>query len=163
VLVYFYPASFPAQQIIGLAIGLVGMLANALASILGRSANRSRAWSPYTVTIVSMGVGSGALLLAGLVVEGLPVLGLRELAIVGWLALVHTALAFTLWNHTLRTLTAVESSVINGTMLIQIALLAWIFLDERITSQGIVGLALAAAGVLVVQLSRGVVIDPETE
>ena len=34
----------------------------------------------------------------------------------------NTALAFTLWNGALRTLSAMESSLINGTMLVQIAL-----------------------------------------
>ena len=46
-------------------------------------------------------------------------------------AVVNTAFAFTVWNHTLRTLTAVESSVMNNTMLIQVAVLAWLILDEK--------------------------------
>jgi len=50
-----------------------------------------------------------------------------------WLALVNTAFAFTIWNLTLRTLTATESSVINGTMLFQIAILAWIFLGRGVS------------------------------
>jgi drug/metabolite transporter (DMT)-like permease len=41
--------------------------------------------------------------------------------IIGWLSVINTAFAFTLWNHTLRTLTAVESSVMNNTVLVQIA------------------------------------------
>ena len=40
-------------------------------------------------------------------------------------------------------------------MLIQIAILAWVFLGERLTVQGIAGLALAAIGMLVVQVRRG--------
>ena len=68
--------------------------------------------------------------------------------------MVNTALAFTLWNLTLRELSAVESSIINSTMLIQIAILAWIFLGERITWQEGAGLLLAGAGVLLVQLRR---------
>ena len=39
-------------------------------------------------------------------------------------------------------------------MLIQIAILAWIFLDEPLTGQEIVGIVLAAVGILVVQLKR---------
>ena len=45
----------------------------------------------------------------------------------------NTAFAFTLWNHTLRTLTAVESSIIGNLMLPQIAVLAWVFLGEALT------------------------------
>ena len=45
-----------------------------------------------------------------------------------------------------------ESSIINGTMLIQIAVLAWIFLGEAITIQEGIGMIIAATGALLVQL-----------
>ncbi|MDO9489806.1 MAG: EamA family transporter, partial [Sphingomonadaceae bacterium] len=64
------------------------------------------------------------------------------------------AFAFTLWNHTQRTLGATESSLINNTMLVQIAILAWLFLGERPTLLQLAGLAVAAAGILIVQLPR---------
>jgi drug/metabolite transporter (DMT)-like permease len=74
--------------------------------------------------------------------------------IVCWLAVVNTALAFTLWNLTQRTLSAVESSIVNNTMLIQIAVLAWIFLGERLGWKEVAGLTVAALGVLLVQLGE---------
>ena len=67
--------------------------------------------------------------------------------------MINTALAFTLWNHTLRRLTAIESSLINNTMLVQIAVLAWIFLGEPIGARQASGLLLAILGVVLVQLS----------
>jgi drug/metabolite transporter (DMT)-like permease len=109
---------------------------------------------PLTVTVVSMGVGAPALLVAGVATQSLPPLTPLNWAFVLWLAVVNTAFAFTLWDHTLRTLTAVESSLINSTMLIQIAVLAWFFLDEPLTAPKILGLALAGVGVLVAQLRR---------
>jgi len=48
----------------------------------------------------------------------------------------------------------VESSVINNTMLIQIAVLAWVFLGEGLNGRAIAGLALAGAGTLIVQVRR---------
>jgi drug/metabolite transporter (DMT)-like permease len=48
----------------------------------------------------------------------------------------------------------VESSLINNTMLIQIALLAWLFLDESLSLKGVIGITAAAAGVMLVQLTR---------
>lgn len=152
-LIYFWPVSFPAQEVFGLVVGLVGMLANAFSGVLGRYVNRDGAIAPIIVTAISMGIGSVVLLGAGLMTEGMPTLRLSDWALIVWLAVVHTALAFTLWNVTLRTLSAVESSVINNTMLVQIALLAWLFLGEAITAQGVLGLLLAAAGILVVQLT----------
>jgi drug/metabolite transporter (DMT)-like permease len=71
---------------------------------------------------------------------------------IAWLAVVNTAIAFTLWNRTLRTLTAAESSVLNGTMLVQVALLAWLFLDENLTLRQVAGMALAGVGAVAVQI-----------
>ena len=74
------------------------------------------------------------------------------LGLIAALALVNTALAFTLWNLTLRVLSAAESSVINNTMLIQIAVLAWLFLGESLDGKAIAGLLLAAAPGVAAQL-----------
>ena len=73
-------------------------------------------------------------------------------AIVAWLAVVNTAFAFTLWNHTLRTLSAVELSVINSLMMPQIAILAFVFLEETLSAKEIWGLILVGIGVLIVQV-----------
>ena len=99
-----------------------------------------------------MGIGSILLLSMGIPIQGLPALGAVHWAMAGWLAVVNTAVAFTLWNYSLRSLPATESSVINDSMLVQIAVLARIALGERRTGQEIVGLALAGAGMLLVQL-----------
>lgn len=154
VLLFFYPLSRLGGDALGLAIGLVAVLATALAGIIGRGVNRTHRLDPLSVTLVSMGIGSIVLLLAGLLLEPFPRLSLQSWLIILWLALVNTAFAFTLWNHTLRTLSAVESSVINNTMLIQITLLAWLFLDETLTWRKATGLALVAGGTLLVQLRR---------
>ena len=151
-LLYFYPAELPAGQLLGLGIAVFGLIANAAAGIVGRSVNRAGRLRPLTVTVVSMGAGSVLLLGSGTALQGLPQLGPGSWAIVVWLAVVNTAFAFTLWNHTLRTLTAMESSIVNNTMLIQIAALAWIFLGESLGVKEIAGLLLAATGVLAVQL-----------
>lgn len=99
-----------------------------------------------------MGAGSVLLLAAGFAVERMPALDFNSWGILLWLALVNTAFAFTLWNHTLRTLTAMDSSIINGTMLIWIPVLAVLFLGETITGREIAGLILAGLGTLIVQL-----------
>lgn len=154
IVIYFYPVAIPASQIVGLVIVIVGVLANAASSLLGRSVNRAGDVSPLLVTVVSMGIGAIVLLVSGVLIQGFPRLNLTHWGIIGWLAVVNTALAFTLWNHTLRTLSAMESSIINSTMLVQIAVLAWLFLGERLTWQEIVGMALAGVGALIVQLRR---------
>ncbi len=151
-LIYFLPLSEDARWA-GLAVGGVTLLANASGSLLGRSVNRRGDLHPLVVTTLSMGIGSLLLVVTGLLAEGVPRLDAGAWGIVIWLAVINTALAFTLWNHTLRRLTAIESSLINNTMLIQIAVLAWIVLGETISLRQAVGLGVATLGVLVVQLA----------
>jgi drug/metabolite transporter (DMT)-like permease len=100
-----------------------------------------------------MSIGSVILLLVGLTIEGFPSLSIKSWGIIVWLAIVHTAFAFTLWNNTLRTLSAVESSIINNTMLVQIAILAWLFLGESLTPLAVFGLVLVVIGTLIVQVA----------
>lgn len=152
--IYFQPLRFPVAEMIGLGVMVVGLFGNASASILGRRFNRGDALSPLAVTTVSMSLGSLVLLTSGVTVQGLPRISLQNWLIIGWLAVVNTAFAFTLWNHTLQTLSAVESSIINNTMLIQVAALGWVFLGESLTTIDVLGLLLVAAGALLVQLAR---------
>ena len=152
VLVYFSPTAEQSGNVLGFALAGFTVLANAFAAVLGRSVNRGGKISPLVVTVISMGVGSILLLGIGLFFQGLPPISPSVWVTIVWLAVVNTALAFFLWNKTLQILSAVESSIINNTMLIQIAMLAWIFLGQQITVYGIAGLAFAAAGILLVNL-----------
>jgi drug/metabolite transporter (DMT)-like permease len=77
---------------------------------------------------------------------------------------VNTAFAFTLYNHTLKTLTAIESSVIVNLLLVMVAAMAWIYLGEALDLRQVIGLGLATAGVVLVQVAsrlgrRGPVAD----
>ncbi|MDW3218992.1 MAG: DMT family transporter [Acidimicrobiales bacterium] len=139
---------------IGLTAAIIGLAANVGGSLLGRTVNRTQSTSPIIVTTVSMSIGAALLVLAGLVVEGLPSITLRAGLIIAWLAIVNTAFAFTLWNLSLRRLSAIESAGINNTMLLQIAVLAWWFLDESPGWIGLVGVAVVSAGVFLTQLRR---------
>lgn len=151
VMVFFYPINIPTQEMTGLFIIMIGVVSNALATILGRAINRTSHLPTLTVTVVSMGIGSILLLTAGLITQGLPSLSLNSWAIILWLAVVNTAFAFTLWNVTLRTLSAMESSIINNAMLIQIPIFALIFLGESISLQKLFGMVTAGIGILTVQ------------
>ena len=152
VLVYFFPGEFSGAQWLGILFALISLGANIGGSILGRSVNKNGRYSPLVVTVVSMGFGSILMLIIGLATQGLPEISVISWGIILLLAVVNTAFSFTVWNYTLQTLTAMESSIINSTMLMQVAILSWVFLGERLTEKEIVGLILATAGVLIVQL-----------
>ncbi len=154
IFVYFFPVSLSSNQTLGLIVMTIGVLANSGSAILGRDINRSGKHHPLVVTVISMGIGAVLLLITGIIVQGFPAINFTTILYLFWLALINTALAFTLWNISLRSLTAMESSIINGTMLIQIAVLAWIFLGESITIKEIGGMAIATVGALLVQIKK---------
>ncbi len=149
---YFHPVDLTMGQFVGIVVVLVSMLAYSVAAILGRGIARSRTVSPLLMTVVSMGAGSIVLLAGGLSVEGLPSISLTNWLIVLWLSVVNTSFTFVLWNRTLQTLTAVESNIISNAMLVEIAVLAWLFLGERLTPLDFAGLGLVVMGTLMVQL-----------
>jgi drug/metabolite transporter (DMT)-like permease len=153
---YFGPFEVPDGAELGFVAAGICMLAAASSSHLGRGLARDaigRLGGPIGLTSTSMAIGGAALLIVGVALEGWPRLDLTGWLIVAWLAAVNTAFAFTLWNHTLRTLTAVESSVVNNTMTIQIAILAIVVLGERLGPMQLLGLLLAATGAALVQVA----------
>jgi drug/metabolite transporter (DMT)-like permease len=152
--IYFLPFVIATSAFIGLAMAVLGVLANSAASLQGRQVNRDLGLPPLLVTFISMGIGAILLLGTGLIFQGFGQPTLIDWGIIGWLAVVNTALAFTIWNATLRTLTAVESSILNSLMMPQIALLAVLFLGERLSVKEIIGLVLVGIGVIVVQLKQ---------
>jgi drug/metabolite transporter (DMT)-like permease len=138
--VYFYPSLVPEGRALGMLVAVISVAATSLGSILGRGFNRRADLPPLTITVVSMGIGSLLLLITGLAVEPAPTLGWQQWGLVLWLALVNTAFAFTLWNRTMQVLSATESTMINNTMLVQIAVLAWLFLGERPGPKELIGM-----------------------
>jgi drug/metabolite transporter (DMT)-like permease len=152
VAVYFLPFTHALGSGPGILVALLCVAANVASSLLGRSVNREAALDPLSVTTVTMGIGAALLLTAGVAFQGIPRLSLQAWAILLWLAVVNGAVAYTLWNLSLKDLTATESSMINNTMLFQIAILAWAFLDEGLGWKSIAGIVVAAAGTALAQM-----------
>ncbi|MHB8853799.1 MAG: DMT family transporter [Ignavibacteriaceae bacterium] len=159
IIAYFFPISIVENKALGLAAMSAGVLANAGSAVIGRNINRNKDISPIVITFISMGIGASFLIIIGLLFGGFPKISFKTWMYLLWLAVINTAFAFTLWNHTLRTLTAMESSIINGTMLIQIAVLAWFFLGESISVHELIGMLIAAFGAILVQTKKKTVIN----
>lgn len=154
VIIYFQPVNLPTAALIGLAVVIIEVLANALSSIMGRSLNRDRTMPAVVVTVVSMTVGAAILLCTAAFAEGLAPLSMTSVFFILWLGIVNTALAFPIWNHAMRTLRAIDMTLINSTMLPQITLLAVFILGDRPEPLDWLGLALVGLSALFVQLSQ---------
>jgi len=152
VLVYFYPLDMVGISILGLLIGIFSLLANSLSSIIGRAINRVQDTPALVVTGISMSIGSLFLLVLGLTTEVVTPLSFSSWMLILWLAVLNTAVAFTLWNKAMRDLRAIDTALINSTMMPQIILLSIAFLGEFPDLMGWIGLLLLAVGITAVQI-----------
>ncbi len=151
VLLYFYPLDFVGVSIIGIIIGLLSLLANSASALIGRAINRAKDTPSLVVTGIMMSVGSIFLMLFGLSTEPIAPLSVMSWIYILWLAIVNTALAFTLWNRAMRVLRAIDMTLINSTMMPQIVILSIIFLAEYPGLLDWIGLILLALSVGAVQ------------
>jgi len=152
IFLYFFPLQIIDNNWLGILIALGCLFFNIIGSLLSRRINRGARMNAYIVSTVSIGVGGPMMLLAGIIMNGMPVFNNEGLVILGWLAVINTAVAFPLWNFSLQTLTAMESNIISNTMLIYVTILAYIFLGEQLTSQQEIGLILTGVGAVLVQM-----------
>jgi O-acetylserine/cysteine efflux transporter len=151
---YFYPVDFIAGEIIGFIVILISLFANAASSLLGRAINRTKSAPALVVTSLSMSIGSVFLLGFGFLTEELTILSITSIIYILWLALFNTALAFTMWNHAMQNLRAVDTALINCLMLPQIVFLSILFLGEIPSLMDWIGIGLVAIGVFMVQLNQ---------
>ncbi len=154
VIIYFQPWSMNEVNPLGLLIVSIGVLANAISAVMGRAINKESKTSPWLITGVSMSFGSLILIVSGILLEDIQSLSPLSMFYIIWLSVVNTAFAFTIWNNAMRTLRAMDISIINGTMLPQIVLLSILFLGELPDFLEIGGLILVGLGALMVQLNQ---------
>lgn len=147
----FFPARPQGAEVIGIALAAVTAAGVAASNLLTRFLMRDRTLSAPQVSMISMGIGSSLLLVISLASETWPSFSWTSVLILAWLALVNTALAFTLWNRVLRTLTALEGGVIANAQIVEVAIMAWIVLGERMELPRILAALLILAGVTLVQ------------
>jgi len=151
VILYFLPLDFVGVSILGLFVALISLLANSGSAILGRAINREKDTPTLVVTGIMMSIGSLFLIVFSLVFEPRVSLSSMSWFYILWLALFNTALAFTLWNRSLRVLRAIDMTLINSTMMPQIVILSIVFLGEFPDFIDWIGLIILAISVTAVQ------------
>ena len=150
----FFSAPLSGSSLLGVLITLISGIGWAIYLVSVRLLFVNEKINPLGLTAFSMGLGTIALSLAAYYIEGSSGISLTSWAIIVWLGVVNTALAFFLWNHALQRLEAFEISVLQNTMLVQIAILSWIFLGEQLTVMKVIPMALVFVGALIVQLRK---------
>lgn len=149
--VLFFSPGLSAEEPLGLGVAASGLLAFAVFGILGREAARGGRVDTFTLTALPLGFGGGLLLLLAFSLEGVPSLSLASCSIVLWLALINTALATLLYNHSLQVLTALELNTLLNFIPLETALLASLLLGEQLRIRQAIGMVIVILGVAVVQ------------
>ncbi|MFH0849950.1 MAG: EamA family transporter [Candidatus Bathyarchaeota archaeon] len=149
----YFGGRIEAGNLLGVAITLLSGLGWAVYLVAVRRFFADRNITPLALSAFAM--ASGTVLIAGsaAVFEGLRPVSPQSLVIILWLGVVNTAAAFFIWNRALAKVGAFEISILQNTMLIQIAVLSWMFLGETLSSTKMLGMGLVFTGVLIVQLS----------
>ncbi|HET7011430.1 MAG TPA: DMT family transporter [Anaerolineales bacterium] len=150
----FFPALPEGGEALGAGLALVAAVGGAAGNLLTRHLMRDHPLRAGDVSMISMGIGSTLLLLVSRFVEPFPTLTWSSVALLLWLSLINTALAFTLWNLALRTLTALEGGVIANAQIVEVALMAWFILGEQLAGIRIVAALVILLGVTLVQWRR---------
>ena len=143
--------SLKGEQV-GVLIVAIGGIAWAIYMIIIRRIQRANKLNSLRLTSITMGIGSAGLFTLAILFEGLKPISLNAVIMILWLSIVNTAFAFFLWNHALKFIRPYELSIIQSSMLVQIAILAWFFLGEPLTSVMLGGIVLVIIGVLLVQI-----------
>ncbi len=147
----FFSSGLQFGEPIGIVIVFVGLIGFMLFGILGREIAKVKQLDTLTLTTIPLAIGGGVLLLIALPLEGMPILSTKSIGTVLWLAIVNTALAYVLYNHSLQILTALEMNVMLNIAPLGTALLAWWLLSERLGFVQIIGIMVVIVGVIFVQ------------
>ena len=149
---YIYFGGDLSYNITGFMITLASGLGWAAYLVLGRRLFKDKRIDALSLTAFSMSFGTVFMVILAFIFEGVPVVSYSSWGIILWLGLLNTAVAFFLWNRSLQKVDAFQISILQNTMLIQIAILAWIFLGEQITPEKILPMTLVFTGALIVQV-----------
>ncbi len=81
-------------------------------------------------------------------------ISINVLMILLWLGVVNTALAYTIWNHSLKYLKAFQASIIQSMILIEVLILSLIFLNESVNILKLSGILVLTGGVILVNFKE---------
>ncbi len=152
--VLFFSPGLSAGDPLPVGVVSLGVVAFAIFTSMSRGLAREGQIATLSMTALPLGIGGSLLLLGALPLER-PVLPPAEgWAVVLWLALINTALAYLLYNHSLRILTVLESNALLSLSPLGTAVLASHLLGEQVTAWQVIGLVVAMLGVFLVQWRR---------
>lgn len=150
----FFPAVPSGDEAIGVMLAAIAAISIGGSNLIQRRVMRSGVISSLDATMLPMALGSVLLLGVALVVEDFPTLDADAIVLLLVLGIVNTAFAFTIWHSAMKVLNALHAGVIASAQIVEVAVLAWWFLGESLSSARIIGSIVVVAGIAVVHISK---------
>ena len=147
----FFSVGVKPGEPLGLILMGVALLNFTVFGILGRNTARAQTVDTLSLTAYPLAIGGGLLLVAAIVIEGIPHASLQTWGFILFLAAINTALAYVLYNHSLQVLTAFQMNVMLNLAPIWTAIMGWFFLNEHLTLLQFTGMIVVIVGVGLVQ------------
>ncbi|MBB6454624.1 drug/metabolite transporter (DMT)-like permease [Salirhabdus euzebyi] len=154
VILFNYPFHFDVNDILGIVFVLLSSIGYAVHLSFTRHLVKREHYTTNQLVMAPMGIGALCMLSYGFLVEGIPNITIELVFIVLWLGIVNGSIAFTLWAWSQKYLEAFQSSVINNLMLIEIALLDVMILNQSFSVLQSIGLIIAFATIIFVSLHK---------
>lgn len=110
--------------------------------------------NPKTLMVVPMFSGAVILLIVALFVETLPVFSVELVLIILYLAIVNGGTAFYMRTWSQKYLTTFESSSITNLMIIEIAIMDFIFFRQNLNTNQIVAILIVFVTIVSIQFSK---------
>ncbi len=139
---------------VGVAAGLAGAAAMAGGVVLTRAWGRPEGVGDLAFTGWQLTAGGLVILPIAVIAEGVPTV--PSWAAFGgylWLGLLNTALGYVLWFRGLRSLQAVQVSLLATLSPVTAAILGWVALGQALTPLQLAGMVVALGGIVAGQLA----------
>ena len=147
----YFPHDIMGARLTGILLNVLSSVLGAIAIVLTHIAVNRLGMASLNLTAFSMTAGSSILFVFALVHDRFFIPSTEQILWIAFLAIVNTAFAFALFNHTLKTLGAFEVTVLQDSMIIQIGILSALFLGEAITPAMALGMFVVICGIVLVQ------------
>jgi len=149
-LLFFLPGMNNQEPLAFVALAIT-VFSFSVFPVFSRKFARERRLDTMTLTSIPLGIGGGAMLILGFIADGLPSMPLHAWGVVLGLGTVNTFIAYLLYNHAMRHLTAVQVNVMLNLSPVGTAFIAWGTLGETINPLQMFAMFMIISGAILVQ------------
>jgi drug/metabolite transporter (DMT)-like permease len=154
----FFPEPPQGGELVGIIMILVSITGIAYTNNIARklAIETENKISNNIISALAILIGGSVAVVIYLIVDGWPPYVPRW---TDWLVIIYAgifmrAMGLTIWNLILRTLRSYEASILGASTVIWTSILAVIFLNETLTRNQIIGIAMMLVGLVLVQVRK---------